>query len=132
MDNILNKIVEKLGQITEIKKVYKGLVKTIEQYPAVMVYIAGINDEYLSLRKIKRVYDVKIVIYQIIQDDLIDTQANIYNLGDLVLNKLNENINLDGVVDFSLLQTGETGLIQREGDLVIFNINYKLIKSLDF
>jgi hypothetical protein len=134
MGEIINQLKTIIGQIPEIKKVYYGIVKTIEQYPAVVIFVNNFNDEYLALGKIKRTYNVKIIIYQIVQDDLQSSQENIYSLADKVLEKLNDrnNLILNGKIDFSLLQSGETGLIQREGDVVILNINYKAIKTIDF
>lgn len=132
MDNILTKLYEKISEITDFKMVYKGVVKTIDQYPSCIIYPIGFKDEYLSLRKIKRIYSFNIVIHQIIRDDLGQTQSQVYSLIDSVLNKLNSNINLDGIIDFSLLQNGENSFITREGDIYICQINYTAIKSLDF
>lgn len=132
INDIISEIHSKISEINNFKKVYRGVVETIEEYPACVIFFYKFRDEYLTLRKIKRIYTFRIIIHELIKNDLETSQTNVYSLIDLVLNKLNSNINLNNKIDFSLLQSGENVFIQREGNNLIANIEYNVIKSIDF
>lgn len=109
----------KLQEVTELAFVYNFHNPNIEGFPACSFDLSDATNDFFTDTENVRKYAWQIVIYQEITDKGLAGANTILDLAsDAVINKLESNLSLGGVVDFSSPVIGKRETIDTPSGLV--------------
>ena len=132
-NDIVNKLKEIIEGISGVAVVYAGVPQTIEKYSAVMIFPSSWTDSNADLRDTSIDMEFKIVVYVQTGSSPINAQQQLRDLVRLIRIELGkqDNIELNGLVDYSKLTEGEYIFTEAESGLYSCSITYKAIKRFN-
>lgn len=125
--SIITKLKSEITGIANVQAIFDYEPTSFTKYPSVTITPVGHTEEYETLRDTKRTVTFSIKVYGSLTGTNDTTQVTVRDIVDAIIDKLGQDVTLDGTITYSLLTDGAFRSVVREQAEYVGEITYKAI-----